>query len=66
MLILKTDISGDNPKYFYVGDGTSFRGNGLSITPDGGYIITGSNYINSVNSVITLCKLNSEGSYIDY
>jgi len=60
MLILKTSLSGDNPSYFYAGDGTSYQGNGFDFTSDGGYIITGSNFVNN-RSVITLCKLNAEG-----
>ena len=60
MMILKTGLSGDNPLYFYAGDGTSYTGNGLDFTPDGGYIVTGANITNN-NSVITLCKLDAEG-----
>ncbi len=60
MLILKTSLSGDNPSYYYAGDGTSYQGNGFDFTSDGGYIITGSNFVNN-RSVITLCKLNAEG-----
>ena len=62
MLVLKTDLSGNNPVYSYVGDGTSYVINDFDLTPDGGYILTGANYINSNCSFITLCKLDNEGN----
>ncbi len=61
MLLLKTNLNGENPSYFYVGDGASYHGNGCDITSDGGYIITGTNFTSN-ESVITICKLNTEGS----
>lgn len=62
MLILETNLSGENTEYLYMGDGVSYRGKSLDHTPDGGYIITGANHINNINSVITLCKLTAEGA----
>ena len=61
ILILKTSLTGENPVYYYTGDGESYLGNGFDFAPDGGYIITGTNFINT-KSVITLCKLNAEGT----
>jgi len=58
--ILKTSIEGENPQYFYIGDGVSYIGKGFDHTSDGGYIITGASYI-SEKSIISLCKLNSQG-----
>jgi hypothetical protein len=60
ILILRTDLSGNNPTYFDFGDGTSYTGNGFDFTSDGGFIITGANYLNN-NSVIALLKLNKQG-----
>lgn len=57
LLMMKLDLEGNTPEYFYIGDGISFIGTGFDFTPDGGYIITGSNYSNE-NSVITLVKMN--------
>ena len=57
---MNIDFEGNSPEYNYVGDGISFAGRSFDYTPDGGYIITGSNY-SSTNSVITLAKLDNEG-----
>ncbi len=60
LLLVKLDLEGNTPEYAYKGDGVSFLGSGFDFTPDGGYIITGSNY-SGENSVITLAKLSAEG-----
>jgi len=60
LLLMKIDLEGNSPEYSYTGDGISFAGRSFDYTPDGGYILTGSNYSNE-NSVITLAKLNNQG-----
>ncbi len=62
ILILKTNLAGENPEYTYIGDGQLYQGNDIDFTSDGGYIITGTNYI-STNSVITLCKPDTDGLF---
>jgi hypothetical protein len=61
ILLIKTDLYGDDPSYFEVGDGVSYEGNGFDFALDGGFIITGANFLNE-NSVIALIKLDQEGN----
>ena len=58
--VFKAGIDGEDPQYYYFGDGISYIGKGFDRTSDGGYVITGSNSTGE-NSVITLCKLNADG-----
>ena len=60
ILLLTTRLDGEGPVYSYIGDGTSFAAGGFDYTGDGGFIITGSNFIGT-NSIITLCKLDADG-----
>jgi len=58
ILLLELGSEGENPQYYYTGDGNSYMGKGLDFTKDNGFIITGSNKTNET-SVITFIKLNS-------
>ncbi|MGD2033753.1 MAG: hypothetical protein PVF73_01775 [Bacteroidales bacterium] len=60
LLLMKLDPEGNDPEYFYTGDGSSFVGTGIDFTSDNGYILSGTNFATE-NSVITLAKLNAEG-----
>jgi hypothetical protein len=61
ILLWSLDSAGNTLDYYnkYTGDGTSFSGNDMDFTGDGGFIITGANNLNE-KSVITLIKLNSK------
>ncbi|MBN1598111.1 MAG: hypothetical protein JW894_07440 [Bacteroidales bacterium] len=61
MMLLRTSLDGNAPAYLYLGDDESYTGNGFDFTFDGGFILTGTNKTSEI-SVITLIKLNSEGS----
>jgi hypothetical protein len=58
ILLVEINNDGSSPIYYYIGDGTSFHGNGFDFTNDQGIILTGKNKINT-NSMITLIKLNN-------
>jgi len=61
MLLLEINSDGSSPLYHYIGDGSSFSGNGFDFTSDNGVVITGANNINGT-SLITLIKLKSNYS----
>jgi hypothetical protein len=62
MMIARMQANGQNPEYSYFGDGTAYEGGGFTLTEDGGYIITGANFVND-KSLITLFKTNTRTSF---
>jgi hypothetical protein len=58
ILLIEMGSEGENPAYYYTGDGNSYSGKDLDFTKDNGFIITGSNKTNET-SVIILIKLNT-------
>lgn len=61
MTIIRFNENSPNPQYIYIGDGTSYTGNGFDLTNESGYVVTGAGYLNE-KSMIALYKVNSEGN----
>lgn len=62
MLIVKMDQTGQSPEYIYRGDGETYSGSGFDFTSNGGYVITGANFVNK-KSLITIFKIDPNGSF---
>lgn len=62
MVIVKMDQNGLSPEYIYRGDGETYSGSGFDFTSNGGYVITGANFVNK-KSLITIFKIDPNGSF---